>query len=290
MQFVWAVEYGGVKKYGVFMRRELVVMITDVNKFTDLYKTYYKEVTAMLRIAICDDQPKELGIIYQYITEYLDIHTMEAEIREFSHPDKLLNTLQLENFHLYLLDIVMPMVSGIELGKEIRLLDREAQIIFATTEPQFALMAYAVSPINYLVKPIEKQQLFDTLTLAISKADLIEEQNFAVKTADSLRIIKLSSIICCEYHNHAVIFSLVNGEVVFSRTIRENFTEYCSPILKNRHFIQCHTSFLVNLRRVERFAKDSFTLSGGKSIPIAARQYPVVRDTYMDYLMTKEER
>ncbi|WMJ85746.1 LytR/AlgR family response regulator transcription factor [Anaerocolumna sp. MB42-C2] len=96
----------------------------------------------MLRIAICDDQPKELEIINEHITEYLDTHTLEAVVSNFSHPDKLLTAIELGNFHLYILDIVMPMVSGIELDKEIRRLDREAQIIYATTEAQFALEAF----------------------------------------------------------------------------------------------------------------------------------------------------
>lgn len=244
----------------------------------------------MLRIAICDDQPRELEVISEYITEYLDTHTLEAEVKEFSHPDKLLTTIENESFHFYILDIVMPMVSGLELGKEIRRFDREAQIIYATTEPQFALQAYAASPINYLIKPIDKQQLFDTLTFALSKIDLSEEQTFTVKTAESLRVLNLSDILCCEYRNHAVIFTLTHGEEVISRTIRESFTEYSAPILKNARFLQCHTSYLMNMQRVERFAKDSFTLRGGKVVPIAAKQYPAVRDQYMNFLMAKEVR
>ncbi len=241
----------------------------------------------MLQIAICDDQPQELEIIYAHLNAYLTAHTLEAEARKFMHPDELLSAIENEAFHIYLLDIVMPMVNGLELGREIRRHDREAQIIYATTEPQFALQAYSSSPINYLLKPIEKDRLFDTLTLAISKADLAEEQTFTVKTTENLRVIKLSDIACCEYRSHAVIFSLTSGEEVLSRTIRENYSEYISPILKDRRFLQCHTSFVVNMRRVERFAKDSFTLCGGKIVPIAAKQYPVVRDTYMDYLMAK---
>lgn len=241
----------------------------------------------MLSIAICDDQPAELAIINNYIKEYLETNIIDADVKKFDHPDRLLSSIESECFHLYLLDIVMPMVSGIELGKEIRRLDCEAQIIYATTEPQFALQAYAVSPINYLVKPIKKAQLFDTLSLAISKIDLGQEQTFAVKTADSLRVIKLSDIACCEYCNHAVIFRLRNGENILSRTIRENFSEYTARILGDRHFLQCHTSFVVNLRWVERFAKDSFTLCGGKTVPISAKQYALVRDTFMDYLMEK---
>lgn len=241
----------------------------------------------MLRIAVCDDMPEELQSLVLLIDQYISTHELDAEVTEFSHPDGLLNAIQAESFHLYILDIVMPMVNGLELGKEIRRLDREAQIIYATTEPQFALQAYAASPLNYLIKPINKQQFFDTLTLAISKTNLAEEQTFTVKTADSLRVIKLSHIACCEYNSHVVIFTLTNGEKVVSRTIRENYSEYISPILKDSHFLQCHTSFVVNMRRVERFAKDSFTLYGGKIVPIAAKQYTVVRDTYMDYLMAK---
>ena len=130
----------------------------------------------------------------------------------------------------------------------------------------------------------------NTLTLAISKADLTEDQTFAVKTAESMRVIKLSDIICSEYRNHAAIFRLANGEELSILTFRENFSEYCASILRDRHFLQCHTSFIINLRRVERFAKDSFTLYGGKIVPIAAKQYPAVRDAYMDYLMAKEDR
>lgn len=241
----------------------------------------------MLRIAICDDMPDELQSLVLLTNQYISAESIDAEVTKFSHPDALLLAIETESFHLYILDIVMPMVNGLELGKKIRHLCREAQIIYATTEPQFALQAYAASPINYLIKPINKQQLFDTLTLAISKVDLAEEQSFTVKTSESLRVLKLSDIACCEYRNHAVIFNLTNGEEVVSRTIRENFSQYSLPILKDRHFLQCHTSFVVNMRRVERFAKDSFTLYGGKIIPIAAKKYPTVRDAYMDYLMAK---
>lgn len=253
-------------------------------------RAYCKEMTATLRVAICDDQPEELEMISGYIIEYLDTHMLEAEIKRFSHSDALLTSLEAESFHLYLLDIVMPMVSGIELGKEIRRLDREAQIIYATTEPQYALQAYAASPINYLVKPIDRDKLFDTLTLAISKLDLSEEQTVTVKTAESLRVLSLSDILCCEYRSHAVVLTLTNGEEVASRTIRESFAEYCIPILRDARFLQCHTSYLVNMRRVERFAKDEFTLRGGKTIPISAKQYPAVRDQYMNFLMAREIR
>lgn len=242
----------------------------------------------MLRIAICDDMPQELQSHVLLINQYLAANSLDAEVMKFSHPDALLTAIEAESYHLYLLDIVMPMVSGIELGKEIRRLDREAQIIYATIEPQYALQAYAASPINYLIKPIDKERLFDTLAFAVSKIDLSKDSTFTVKTAEGLRVLKLSDILCCEYRSHAVRFTLMNGEELISRTIRESFAKYSIPLLKDARFLQCHTSYLVNMRQVERFAKDSFTFRGGKVVPIASKQYPSVRDQYMNFLMARE--
>lgn len=241
----------------------------------------------MVRIAICDDMPHELRNLVALAEQYMSLHGIDAEVTGFIHPDALLTAMEAERFHLYVLDIVMPMFNGLELGKEIRRLDRETQIIYATAEPQFALQAYAAHPIAYLVKPVSRPQLFDALALALAKADTAEEPCFTVKTTDSLRVLNMASIVCCEYSNHAAIFSVTNGEKLCSRTFRENFLEYCAPILRSRHFLQCHASFVINMRRVERFAKDSFTLCGGKVVPIAPKRYAAVRDTYMDYLMAR---
>ncbi|PHV70919.1 LytTR family transcriptional regulator [Sporanaerobium hydrogeniformans] len=244
----------------------------------------------MLKIAICDDQPKELTMMQSYITEYLTAYGLSAEVKQYTHPDDLLHQLQADCFHLYLLDIVMPMVNGLELGKEIRCFDREAQIIYITTEPQYALQAYSVNPINYLIKPVDKHQLFDTLTLAISKIDLSEEQTLAVKTADSIRVLKPSDILFCEYKNHVALYILTGGEELVSRTIRESFADYIKPLLEKPYFLTCHKAFVVNMRYIEEFAKDSFTLRGGKIVPISAKQYIAVRDSYTDYLMAKERQ
>lgn len=121
----------------------------------------------------------------------------------------------------------------------------------------------------------DEQQLFGTPTLAFSKIDFTEEKTFTVKTVDSLRVLKLMDVVCCEYRSRDVIITIKNGEEIVSRTIVESFGEYISPVLKDCHFLQSHTSFVINMRRVERFAKDSFILKG-EIIPIVAKQYTVV--------------
>lgn len=242
----------------------------------------------MLHIAICDDHPLELETVATYTKEYMELNRIDAQLRQFTHPDALLIACETERFSLYLLDIVMPMINGIEVGREIRRLDREAQIIYTTTEPSFALDAYVANPINYLLKPIDRSKLFETLALALSKVDLEEEATLTVKTKNGLRVVPLFSIVCCEYTERTARYTLTDGETITTRTLQESFAEHIAPLLRNQHFLQPHHAFVLNMRRVEGFSKDGFTVRGGLRIPISAKQYATVRNTYMDYLLSKK--
>lgn len=242
----------------------------------------------MLHIAICDDQPQELETVVTYTKEYLETNLIDAELRQYTHPDALLTACETERFSLYVLDIVMPMVNGIEMGREIRRTDREAQIIYATSEPSFALDAYAANPVNYLVKPIDKTRFFDSLALAISKLDLAEESTLTVKSNAGLRVVPLFTIVCCEYAGRAAQYTLADGEIITTRSLQQSFSEHIAPLLQNKQFLQPHNAFLLNMSRVEGFSKDGFTMRGGAVVPISAKQYSAVRDAYMDYLLAKE--
>jgi len=242
----------------------------------------------MLDIAVCDDDPVQLAQIAGYTSEFLQLHQYKAAVRQFLHPDDLLNTCEKQRFHLYILDIVMPMINGIEVGKHIRTLDSEAQILYATYEPGFALQSFATNPINYLLKPIDKQQFFNSLALAISKLDLTRESTFAVKTQEGIRILRLSDIICCEYTKHTAIYSLVGAKTVTTRTIQGTFSQHIARLLQDGRFVRPHVSYVLNMYHVESFTKNRFVLRDGYSVPIVAKQYTEVRDIYMNYLVAKE--
>ncbi|AEV27911.1 response regulator of the LytR/AlgR family [Sphaerochaeta pleomorpha str. Grapes] len=242
----------------------------------------------MLNIALCDDEPNQLALIALYTSECMQSNQYECTIRQFLHPDELLRTCEKQRFHLYVLDIVMPLVNGIEVGKAIRKLDREAQIIYATTEPGFALQSFVANPINYLLKPIDKQQFFKTLTLAISKLDVQRESTFLVKTHEGMRILRLSEVVYCEYTSHTVIYTLVDAKIVTTCILKGTFAQHITPLLQDKRFLRPHTSYVLNMDYVESFGKNKFTLRNGYTVPIVAKQYSVVRDIYMDYLLAKE--
>lgn len=238
----------------------------------------------MLQIAICDDMPHHLELTNALTHEYIESHQTNARVHTFSHPDELLKAVEISQFHIYILDIVMPMMSGVQLGTELRRLDREAQIIYATTAPEFALESFNANPIGFLVKPIEKDKFFEILNLALSKTGVPDESIIAVKTKDGMRVINTSSIVYCERLKNSVNFMLATGEAVESLSIRTAFSEYIAPLLDNKQFLQPHVSFAINMNRVERLKDKDFIMRGGKVVPISAKQVAEVRKAYLDYM------
>ena len=103
-----------------------------------------------MRIAICDDDPIELQNISTFIEEYFKSKNLPFNCRPFSSSTELANTTPGE-FDLYLLDVLMPALNGIELAKEIRSFDRAAHIIFLTSSPEFAVESYSVKASSLLL-------------------------------------------------------------------------------------------------------------------------------------------
>jgi DNA-binding LytR/AlgR family response regulator len=237
----------------------------------------------MLRIAVCDDMEAELHNIAALTREYLTERSISADLMEFSHPDALLNACETGTFHIFLLDMVMPMISGLELGRSIRRISTDAQIIFITTEPGFALDAYSVNPLHYLLKPVDKEALFSALDLAAEKVDYGEEAAVTVKTRNGLRTFPVGIIACCEYARHTIVYTLASGERVETITVSGSFAGHVAKLLRDRRFIQPHAAFAVNMSRVERLTRDGFTMQCGAFVPVSGKQFTAVRNAYMSY-------
>jgi DNA-binding LytR/AlgR family response regulator len=243
----------------------------------------------MLEIAICDDEPSQLALIHSYTTQFVLEQSIQASIHQFLHPDDLLRSCEKQRYHLYILDIVMPMLNGVEVGRTIRQYDQFAVILYTTSEPTFALQSFSTNPINYLLKPIDRQQFQSTLSLSVAKLNLPEESICTVKTHEGLQVIRFSEILYCEYSSHTVLFTLTEERKVVSKAMQGTFTQYLAYFLQDKRFIRPHASFLLNMDHIERFTKTHFILRSGHSVPIVTKKYGAVRDQYMDYLSTKRK-
>ena len=119
----------------------------------------------MLRIAICDDQPTQLMLICSAAKQYFaEFQKYVAEVYGFQNAMEFLDSLeQTGGYDIAILDICMPGINGVRVGTEIRKRKDPTEIIFLTTSNEFAVEAFALNAVHYLVKPFTQEQFQDCL-------------------------------------------------------------------------------------------------------------------------------
>jgi DNA-binding LytR/AlgR family response regulator len=114
-------------------------------------------------IAACDDQIEELEKLTALLQAWQSDRRSDVRFQTFRSGGQLLDAARAERFTLYLLDVLMPGMTGMDAAREIRSFDAAADIIFLTTSPGFAYESYGVRALEYLLKPISGGLLFPVL-------------------------------------------------------------------------------------------------------------------------------
>lgn len=96
-------------------------------------------------IAVCDDQTEELGSLTELLGAWETDRGTPVRVKSFRSAAELLDAARHERFTLYLLDIMMPGLNGMDAAREIRGFDKAADIIFLTSSPGFAYDSYIVN-------------------------------------------------------------------------------------------------------------------------------------------------
>ena len=166
---------------------------------------------------------------------------------------------------LLFLDIEMPHLNGFEMLEKIP--EVAFQVIFTTSYDQYAIKAIRFSALDYLLKPIDPDELQHAVQKAIQKIkfppasqiELLLEQlrhpsaakKIAIPTMEGLQMISIDSIISCSSDsNYSVLLLKSKKKIVVSRTLKE-----IEEMLTEHSFLRVHHSFLVNLDEVAKYVK-----------------------------------
>lgn len=218
----------------------------------------------MIRIGICDDSPAFLQEMKFLIDN--SAHLPQNTITELYEDGDALISAHLKNpFDIILLDVVMPMLNGIEAAKEIRDNDKNVKIVFLTSSPEFAVDSYTVKASNYLIKPIEPTKLFACLDELISEAHTLSKY-ITVKGIHASHRILLSDIEYLEAQGKHIIFSLTENRVIESLT---PLYAYEDMLLLDDGFFKCHRSYIVNIHHIKSYSHSEIELHSGGIIPIS---------------------
>ena len=147
-----------------------------------------------MKIALCDDDEKELSNIRSLLDSYQKTHNIPFTYQEYHSSCELALQASKERFDIYLLDILMPHMTGMQLAREIRTFDHAADIIFLTTSSDFAVESYTVKATNYLMKPVSSNAFFAAMD-DILRAKTQEQGHFLVlKSRIGVHKIPLSEL------------------------------------------------------------------------------------------------
>jgi len=120
----------------------------------------------VLKIAVCEDETDQRN----RLLTLLDESSIKNTYSVFENGEKLLNVFEQGKYDLILMDIYMDSeLSGIETVKLIRKKDKDISVAFVTTSKDHALESYRLSAIKYIEKPYSKENIEDTLSLALLK-------------------------------------------------------------------------------------------------------------------------
>lgn len=221
----------------------------------------------MLRIALCDDEEKQLNQAAALLNTYLSSHPdLNGQVETFRSGSALLAQVEdTGGFDLYVLDILMPELSGIDTGRRLRTLGDGGEIVYLTNSNDFAADSYDVRAFFYLLKPANEGKFFQVLDSAAEKLNQRRNSAVVVTTADGPRRILLERIRYVERVGRCVRYYCTDT-TIDSQTIRISFREAVAPLLADRRFCLCGASFALNFQHVTGVNGQTALLDNGQTV------------------------
>lgn len=241
-----------------------------------------------MNVCICDDDVQELRKTKDLLDEFFKERRIPARVDCFNDPSSLIKKITYFNeecnYDFYFLDIVMP-VLGIDVAAEIKKRNKDAVIIFVTTSREYAIDAFKVKAYNYILKPIQKDELTNLMDEALKEINVTPKKSFSFhSSAYSVISIDIDSVNFIESNNRRMIIHLISFEEVASPTLRNKFIESIPFDYEKYFFIVCHSSFIVNLNQIRSIEKGYFTMKNGENVPISKQYFKDVKQKYIEYL------
>lgn len=232
-----------------------------------------------MKALVVDDIPQARKTLIKDLEIYCPYVEISGEANGVVEAVKFLNKNKVD---IVFLDIQMDDGSGFDILDMIP--EIHFNIIFITANDGHALRAFRYSAVDYLLKPVDPDDLVKAVSKAQSKTseqhlkyDLLRKNNrsdaheiLALNSQDKIQLVKISEIIRCQSVDNYTHFFMAEGKkIIVSKTLKEY-----DELLQEHKFIRVHHSHLVNAKRITEFQKndDVLLLSDGSTIPVSSRK------------------
>ena len=234
-------------------------------------------------IAICDDQDEELDKLITMLQLWENDRGVSLRYKTFCNTGELLEAALKEPFNLYLLDIMMPGINGIDAAREIRNFDSASPIVFFTSTVEFAYESYSVKAMEYILKPVQEDKLFPILD-TLHQREQKPEESLVLKSGTTLIRVPYSQLVYVEVLNKHLYFNLADGQTY---EIVGSLKDYEHLLLARPEFMYIHRSYIVNMFQAEKFSQSELYTFSGHVLPVSRRIYPKLQKDYVNLLFSK---
>lgn len=235
----------------------------------------------MLKIALCDDSPIELSRIESFISGYKTKSKDEIYFETFSDPVAFLSKISSGTFFdLIFLDVLMPVINGIDVAKEIFKHNKLTQIVFLTSSREFAADSYSVSALDYIIKPITEESLDRAMEKFFERYRKIKSDELVIREKSTISRIPLHNLSYVEVLDHHLIYHMSNGYTI---RCRQSLNDIEDMLVKNGKFIRTSRSFIINMDYVAAIEPGNMVMEDGGSVAISRANFKSVSEAYLKY-------
>lgn len=210
----------------------------------------------MIEIAIVEDSKEQAALLESHIKRYAGEHRLAVSVSVFYNVITFLEKYTAKYSIVYM-DIMMPMMNGMDASKLLREKDDKVVLIFVTSMRQYAIQGYEVAAADFIVKPVKYPEFALKFTRVLSRLELEQSADIFVKTESSFVRLAPSDIIYVEVKGHYCIYHTKTGEYRQYQTMKSAETA-----LSGEDFARCNNFLLVNLAWVDKVDGMTITVNG----------------------------
>lgn len=231
-----------------------------------------------MRILVCDDDLLITNNLSKLLTDYFKKNNLKnPEIEIFHTGESLLSDTGDKD--IVFLDVEMPGLSGIYVGKELKKQNESVIIFIVTSYIEYLDEAMRFHVFRYLSKPIDKQRLYHNMKDALSLYTS-STKKIAIETKCGVHSICAIELISVEAIGRKIIVHTTSADYESIHSIK-----YWADILPSQTFFQSHRSFIVNMANISSFDHELIHLYNNQfTAYLTRRKYSCFKDAYLLYL------
>lgn len=235
-----------------------------------------------IKIALCDDDGKALPIIAGAVDSAFRAREIRPEIVRFSSGKALLASMEKTRYQIILLDIEMPDMDGISVGRVIRDRGDNTPIVFVSECESRVFESFLIQPLGFVRKSNFLNDIAAVAELYIKTC--VQEQNsdyLEFNTRNGLLTLKSKQIRYIEgSRNYQMIYTTSSVEPIEVKMTMDKL----ETMTESQGFIRIHKGYLVNYRYIQRIQSSQLTLQDGAELPIGRSKMAEVKSKYLSLL------